>query len=313
MTIRLVVLGSAAGGGVPQWNCSCSNCAAARLQPQLRRSVASLAASGDGSAWIVVNATSDFASQLARMRELQPVARRANPFAALLVTDANIDHTAGLLELRQGEALTIYSSAIVKDTLCANPIFAHATRGHRWKTFDARGASVRLDLPEATGLTVWAIEVRGLLPSFAGGGAAAGAATAYGFAGGGARAIYAPILAAVDDPLACELAAADAVFLDGTCWRDDEMIALGLGTRTAREMGHAPVTGDGGSLARVSGLGARHRYYTHVNNSNPVLDPSSDAARQLAQAGFAVPADGLEIVLDGDHAPDAGLGSRPVR
>ena len=124
LQMRIKVLGSAAGGGLPQWNCSCGNCSAARAGTIPRRHVASLAVTGDETQWVLVNASGDIGAQLAATRELAPQAKRRSPVGTLALTDANIDHVAGLLEFRQAGELSIYSSALVKETLCASPMFA---------------------------------------------------------------------------------------------------------------------------------------------------------------------------------------------
>jgi pyrroloquinoline quinone biosynthesis protein B len=296
--MRIKVLGSAAGGGVPQWNCACANCTAARQGKLARRRVASAALSGNESDWALVNASCNISEQLTTAL-IWPQHKRASPIEAVFLTDANIDHAAGLLELRQGENLTIHSTALVKETLCVSPMFAQLATRYAWRAFG--DGLTHLEVEEAAGIRAWAIPVDGLLPSYAGGARCAGAAVAYRFEHDGARVVYAPIFLALDDSLHRELEGADAVFLDGTCWTNDEMIALGLGTRSAREMGHQPMSGRGGSLERVRDINATYRYYTHVNNSNPILDPVSAAAYELANAGFSVPDDGLEISLDGEH------------
>lgn len=295
--MRIVTLGSAAGGGLPQWNCNCSNCAAARTNVIPSRRVASIAVSGDGRSWVVVNAGVDIARQIATTPSLWPWANRTSPVTAVTLTDANIDHTAGLLEFRQASALEIYSTQLVKATLCSSSLFGHFERRYTWHAFPPSATATLIASDLGGGLAVWAIPVRGLLPSYAGGTEAAGACVAYRFEHNALRAVYAPIFLDVDPSLEAEVERADTVFLDGTCWTDDEMIALGLGTRTSREMGHAPMIGPGGSLARLRGSRAQHRFYTHVNNTNPILDPASAAAAELARAGFAVCDDGAEIVL----------------
>jgi pyrroloquinoline quinone biosynthesis protein B len=298
--MQIKVLGTAAGGGVPQWNCACTNCAAARQGKLARRRVASAALSGNESDWMLINASCNISEQLSAAKLWPPPQRkRASPIAALFLTDANIDHTVGLLELRQGENFTVYSTALVRETLRAAPMFAQLGTRFDWRAIDD-GLTCR-ELDEVAGMRAWVIPVDGLLPSYAGGARCAGAAVAYRFERGGACIVYAPIFLALDESLHRELGGADALFLDGTCWTDDEMISLGLGSRSAREMGHQPMSGPGGSLERTRDLSAAYRYYTHVNNSNPILDPASAAARELAQAGFSVPDDGLEITLDGEH------------
>jgi pyrroloquinoline quinone biosynthesis protein B len=300
--MKIRVLGSAAGGGVPQWNCACDNCAASRGGRLPARSVAAIAVSGGDDRYVLVNAGCDIGRQIQATPELAPRNGRASPIVSLLLTDANIDHTAGLLEFRQAERLQICSTALVKQTLCAGPMFAQFARGNKqWRTFDAARTRVRVDVEPAPLLEIWAIATQGFQPAYAGGSAELGASVAYVFEHGGARLVYAPIFSRVDVDLKAELERADAVLLDGTCWSDDEMIALGLGTRSSRAMGHAPIDGADGSLAAVTSLRARHRYYTHVNNTNPILDPASAQAQTLARAGWSVASDGLEITIDGDR------------
>jgi len=267
---------------------------------------ASVAVSIDGADWILVNATSDVRRQLERLPAPSGDSPRATPVSAVILTDANIDHAAGLLEFRQAPSLRIYSSAIVRDVLAgANSVFAMFARDERsWSVFDTSDGST--DLPEIIpGLHVRALSVAGLLPSFAGGSEASGAATALVFEdwiGGNRRAnvVYAPIFLRAPCALLDAADAADAVFLDGSFWSDDELPALGLGARTAHDMGHAPIGGPDGWLSAFAGrrVGA-HRYCIHINNSNPVLDPASTAARQLREAGFAPVDDGTELHFDG--------------
>ena len=298
--MRVTVLGSAAGGGFPQWNCACRNCVTARSGAAPRRLVASLAVSADSDRWVLVNAGCDISLQISLTPELQPRASRESPIVALLLTDANIDHTAGILEFRQADRFSIYSTALVKQTVGEHPMFAQFERNNKqWHSF-ASGNRVRVLLAEAPQLSVYAIAVPALLPSYTGAGTSEGAAVAYVFEHGNKKVVYAPIFLSVDDNLKREIELADAVLLDGTCWSDDEMIELGLGARTSRAMGHAPISGVGGSLEVARGLRARQRYYTHVNNSNPILDPASAQAQQLRQAGLTVASDGLELELDGD-------------
>jgi pyrroloquinoline quinone biosynthesis protein B len=249
---------------------------------------------------VVVNAGCDIGLQINQTPELQPRTSRGSPVVALLLTDANIDHTAGILEFRQADTFSIHSTAIVKQTVGEQPMFAQFARNNKqWHSLES-GIRVRMPLPEAPQLSVHALTVPGLLPSYAGAGNSAGAAVAYVFEHQNKKVVYAPVFLSIDDNLKREMELADAVLLDGTCWSDDEMIQLGLGARTSRAMGHAPISGAGGSLQVARELRARHRYYTHVNNSNPILDPASAQALQLRQAGLTVASDGLELGLDGD-------------
>ena len=293
--MQLHVLGSAAGGGVPQWNCGCSNCTAAREQRLPSRTQASIAASADGRRWVLFNATTDVGTQLARDPALAPHGLRDSPIEAIFLTDANVDHSAGLLEFRQAGELRVHSTAPVRDTLTANPMFAPFARAPR--TWEAVEAMRTVDV---AGLHVTPVPVTGLLPAFAGGAKVDGAAIAFLIedAAGGA-ALYAPVFLEGSCELWHAADAVEAAFFDGSFWSDDELVALGLGGRTARAMGHSPVDGAGGSLPFVRGARCARKYYTHVNNTNPLLDPASMQAAALSDAGIALAKDGEALVLEG--------------
>ena len=292
--MQLHVLGSAAGGGVPQWNCGCGNCTAARKHRLPQRTQASLAASADGKAWVLFNVTTDIRSQLAADAALAPRSGRDTPIEAVFLTDANVDHCAGLLDFRQAGELQVYSTKAVRDTLLRNEIFApFALAPRTWRVVGDEPLDV-------AGLRIAAIPVSGSLPSYAGGAAVGGAACAYLLEGfRGARVLYAPIFADVDQALADAAARCDAAFFDGSFWSDDELVKLGLGTRTAAMMGHQPVGGRSGSLEALRACPCPRRFFTHVNNTNPMLDPSSDEAKQVRDAGFELAADGAAIELSG--------------
>lgn len=291
--MQLHVLGSAAGGGVPQWNCGCANCTAARTDRLPRRTQASLAASADGMAWVLFNVTTDFRAQAALDTALAPRSGRATPVRAVFLTDANVDHCAGLLDLRQAGELAVYSTRAVRDTLLHNEIFAPFARAPR--TWSVVGPSP----VEVCGLRVSALPVPGQLPSYAGGATTAGAACAFLIEdAAGASTVYAPIFSSLDDGLLAAAARADVAFFDGSFWSDDEMIALGLGTRTAAQMGHQPVGGPGGSLGAIETNPCPRRMYTHVNNTNPMLDPASPEARRVAAAGVGVAEDGAALTVE---------------
>lgn len=292
--MQLHVLGSAAGGGVPQWNCGCGNCTAVREHRLPQRTQASLAASADGKAWVLFNVTTDIRSQFAADPALAPRSARDTRVDAIFLTDANVDHCAGLLDFRQAGELHVYSTKVVRDTLLRNEIFAPFARTPRtWHVVSDEPIDV-------AGLRITAIPVGGLLPSYAGGAAVRGAATAFlAEDQRSARVLYAPIFADVDESLARAAAGCDAAFFDGSFWSDDELIKLGLGTRTAAMMGHQPVGGRSGSLETLRANPCPRRFFTHVNNTNPMLDPSSDEAKQVADAGFELATDEAVIELFG--------------
>ena len=290
------VLGSAAGGGVPQWNCACANCRAARAGERPRRSQSSFAVSADGERWWLVNASPDIAQQIEAAPALQPRAGRGTPIAGMLFTDANVDHLGGLAVLRQtGEhAFVIYSSATVRTLALQQQSFSpFGAVPHHWNAV-VSGDTFSL---EAT-LAVRVIAVQGTTPGYAGREALPDAVVAYAVSDlqSGATALFAPVFAAVGTALATAVEGADLAFLDGSFWSDDELGGVGV-DKAARSLGHAPVGGPGGSLDMLATLRPGRRFFAHLNNTNPLLDPASDEWAQAAARGFEVAEDGLELRL----------------
>ncbi len=299
------VLGSAAGGGFPQINCRCRNCADVRSgTPGLTpRTQSSLAVSVDGERWLLLNASPDLRQQIAATPELAPrlgAGARSSPIAAVVLTGGDIDHVAGLLSLREGVAFALYASTRVLDTLAANSVF---------NVLDARFARrIALPLEQAVeasvGLTVEAYSVPGKIALYLeqpepGFGTHAGdtVGLAIGDPATGAVLHYIPGCAAVDAPLAARLQGAPLVFFDGTLYSDDEMIAQGLSDKTGGRMGHISMSGARGSLAAFEALGVKRRIYVHMNNSNPVLREGSPERTLVERAGWEVAWDGMEVRL----------------
>ena len=294
------ILGSAAGGGVPQWNCGCGNCVRARNGEAPMRTQSSIAVSADERAWLLINVSVDLARQFAATPELWPVAARATPFAAVLLTDANVDHTAGLAELRQDpDAFVVLSTPVVKSLLVPQLAYERFDRPpHRWIACDPGGRDIAPDIDDAIAaqFEIRMVDVPGLLPGYAGRGTARGAVVAYVLRerASGASVLAAPVFSDLDETLMEAARASDVVLLDGSFFSDDEMPRDGLMRKTARSLGHAPVGGVDGTLARVRGL-ANRRVFVHLNNSNPVLDPASPAAQDVAAAGCEIAYDGMRI------------------
>jgi pyrroloquinoline quinone biosynthesis protein B len=292
------VLGSAAGGGVPQWNCACVNCAAARRGERPRRLQSSLAVSADGERWILLNVSPDIAEQIEAYPPLQPRGLRGTPIAGMLLTDANVDHIGGLVTLRQAgnHHFTVRSSRVVRNIATAQPAFAaFAQLPHRWLCADDGPLDALEGDPIGSSLMVRAIPVPGLTPGYAGRSAVRGAVTAYAVRAPGGRGgtlLFAPVFSAVDPTLAAEIRTADVAFLDGSFFTDNEMLETGAGDKLARSLGHAPLDGPEGTLATI-GTAHRRCFVTHLNNTNPVLDPNSSAAAALTALNIEVAADGL--------------------
>ncbi len=291
------VLGSAAGGGVPQWNCACANCDAARAGRGPRRSQSSFAISADGERYWLINASPDIASQIEAAPDLQPRAGRGTPIAGMLFTDANVDHLGGLAVTRQAgdHAFEIYSTATVRTLACSQPAFAPFARApHRWHTV-VPGQRFRLD----DRLDVSVLAVDGSTPGYAGRERRADAVVGYCVSDARAEksVLFAPVFADVDRSLLDAAAIADVAFFDGSFWSDDELTGVGV-EKTARALGHAPIGGTSGSLVLLAGVAPKgRRFFAHVNNTNPILDPASAAFAEITGRGFEVAADGLEIRL----------------
>ena len=292
------VLGSAAGGGVPQWNCGCPHCASARAGRIPRRTQSSFAVSSDGEAWWLINVSPDIAQQIEAFEPLQPRALRGSPIAGILLTDANVDHMGGLAVLRQSGArgFTIWSSAVVRSLALEQVAFApFAMPPHRWETF-LDGQSHALD----DRLSVSAIAVAGTTPGYAGRMEAPGAVVAIAVADRetGGRLLAAPVFAAVDPVLRNALASADVAFIDGSFYADDELADFGVDGKAARRLGHLPAGGADGSLALLASEARGTRViYAHLNNTNPLVDPASAAYTEAETHGFAVAEDGLMLTL----------------
>jgi pyrroloquinoline quinone biosynthesis protein B len=302
--MRVRILGSAAGGGVPQWNCRCPNCAAARAgSPDVRpRTQSSAAVSADGRAWFLLNVSPDVRQQVLGFAELGPPegSRRGTAVAGCVLTDAELDHVTGLLLLREGPSFGVYCTALVRRWLNRHlPVEVVLARfaGPSWSELPLDGP-VDLALSDGTpsGLRVRAFEVDRHVPRFvpedAGGAAGSVVGLVVEDVKTGGKLVYAPCVASLGESLVEVVREAGCVMIDGTFWIDDEPVRLGVGSRTAREMGHLPVSGPQGSLDWLAGLPARDRVYVHVNNTNPMLNERGVEYRLVRERGVRVGADG---------------------
>ncbi|HTU83541.1 MAG TPA: MBL fold metallo-hydrolase [Candidatus Acidoferrales bacterium] len=298
------VLGSAAGGGVPQWNCGCANCAAARAGRAPRRTQSAVAVSPDGDRWLLLNCSPDVAAQIEAYAPLQPRTTRSTPLCGVLLTDANVDHLGGLAVLRQAgnHRFVVRSSAVVAQIAGAQPAFApFAAPPHRWVTVAPDPSCEAVDANDVVGnaIEVRVLAVPGTTPGYDGRRSVTGAVVAYELRepGSNATLLFAPVYAGIDERLAAAIGRATVAFLDGSFYSDDELVESGLMPKRARALGHLPVGGPDGSLARLTALPNRPQrtIFTHLNNSNPMLDPSSDAASFVRDAGFEIAEDGLEL------------------
>jgi pyrroloquinoline quinone biosynthesis protein B len=298
--MRIVVLGSAAGGGFPQWNCDAPTSHGVR-HGTLRakpRTQASLAVSADGERWLLVNASPDFRQQVLATPALWPQAGlRHSPIAAVILTSGEIDHVAGLLSMRESQPFGLWAAPPVLAALAANPIFDALNPRHVERHSVAPDAAIPI-----AGLTVTAFAVPGKVPLYLEGQAGAdlsGAADetlGLEIACGTDRFHYIPGCAAMTPALRARLRGSPLVFFDGTLWRDDELITTGVGAKTGRRMGHMSIDGPDGTVAAFADLGVRRRLLIHVNTTNPVLDEDSPERAALARSGWEVAEDGMEIV-----------------
>lgn len=306
--MKIHVLGSAAGGGFPQWNCGCANCRGIRsnaiaAQP---RSQTCLAIESDEGSWFLVHASPDIRTQLLGFPPLHPRSLRDSPISGVLLTNADLDQCLGLLCLRESQPLHVYSTEAVRHAF---------TRGNRLyrclcQTPDQiTWHELKLDRPQAliaednrfSSLSVTALPVPGKPPLYLEDSVSSCPADNIGlifFDINSERTCgYAPCVGGPDASVHQLLDAADCLLFDGTFWSDDELPSLGLGRRTARQMAHWPLGGLDGSLGVLSKARASRRLLIHINNSNPILRDDSPERREVDRAGVALAYDGLEITV----------------
>ncbi|MFL6815022.1 MAG: pyrroloquinoline quinone biosynthesis protein PqqB [Bradyrhizobium sp.] len=314
--LRVVVLGAAAGGGVPQWNCGCPVCRTARTEhPELQSTQASIAISADGEHWFLINASPDLRQQLTATPQLHPVAGklRHSPISGVILTNGEIDAVAGLLSMREGWPFNIYAHPRVLSILKDNSIFNVLSEKN------VRRRPIELDrafepaLPDGSpsGIEVEPFAVPGKAAWYLEGKPHPGAGSQNRGSDGAGDTLglriadkttgkYFYFLAAcagVTDDLKARIAGAPLIFFDGTVWRDDELIAAGLGNKTGQSMGHIAMSGETGAIGSLAGLDIARKIFLHINNSNPALLHDS-AEREIAErAGWQIPADGTEITL----------------
>ena len=302
----LRILGSAAGGGFPQWNCYCGNCRAARAgDPRARpRSQSSLAVRAAGGPWFLVNASPDLRQQIESLHEEPQRAPRASPIAGVLLTDGEVDHAAGLILLRESsEPVRVYGTDAIRRALTEGysvlpTLDAYA--GVDWTPIEP-GQRLTLTPAGAPPLEVEVFEVPGHPPNYFRAAAAEQKGFVVGFtfrdAATGGVVTYAPALGGLSPELLARFESSDCILVDGTFWRDDELLALGAGTRTARAMGHLPLSGPGGLIEWLGGLRRPRKILVHINNTNPILIEGAPERRSVEAAGVEVAHDGMTIEL----------------
>lgn len=310
--MKILVLGSGAGGGYPQWNCNCELCGGLRrgTTQATPRTQSSIAVSQDGRQWVLLNASPDLGHQIRSNPLLQPRrGLRDTPIKAVVLMDAQIDHVTGLLSLREGPPIDLYCTPSVFEELTTDlpllPTLQHYCGVH-WHLLPVAGEQTatefRLDaLPD---LTFRALAIPGKAPPYSrhrnDPSVGDNIALLIEDLKTGQRVFYAPGLASVGEPEMAWMAQAHCVMVDGTFWTEDEMIEQGLGSHSASDMGHLPQTaspGRPGMIAVLDRIDARRKLLIHINNSNPILDAQGAQRRELAEHGIEVAHDGMEIEL----------------
>lgn len=304
--MRIRVLGAAAGGGFPQWNCNCRNCDGVRkgtVRAQARTQ-SSICVSSNGIDWVLFNASPDLLAQIRSFPALQPGrAIRDTGIRAIVLVDGQIDHTTGLLMLREGRPLEIWCTDMVHEDLTSgNPLFrilGHYAGVNRHRLPIEPGASFAIDGIEH--LRFESVSLKSKAPPYSPHRDNPHDGDNVGIritdTRSGRRLFYAPGLGEIEPHLEPLLESADAVMVDGTFWTDDEMIRLGISRKRAREIGHLPQSGPGGMIEVLQPLRARRKILIHINNTNPILDEDSSERARLQAAGIEVAFDGMEIEL----------------
>lgn len=300
--MEILILGAAAGGGFPQWNCNCRNCAGVRTGSvrALPRTQSSIAVSANGVDWVLFNASPDILTQIRANPALQPGrALRDSGIAGVVLMDAQIDHVTGLFMLREGpRALDVWCTEQVREDLTSgNPVFN--VLGHfcgvNWQPV-IPGESFAL--PRVPGLRFTPVPLSSKAPPYSPHRDDPHPGDNLGVLiedGAGHRVFYAPGFGAMEPHLLPYFERADCLLLDGTFWTDTEMIDLGISSKTARSIGHLPQSGPGGMIELLACWPGKRRVLIHINNTNPILDEDSPQRAALTRAGIEVAADGMRI------------------
>jgi pyrroloquinoline quinone biosynthesis protein B len=306
--VRVKILGSAAGGGFPQWNCACSNCRRIRNGKfrGLARTQVQVAVSSDNTSWFLLSASPDLPRQIESFPELQPSAQsRETPIAAFVLPGADLDQILGLIMLRESQPLRVYATPSIRRIIMENNIiFAMVRNQITWADV---APNQEFELASVTGaksgIKCLPFALNGNFPHYVDPQLAASLLPGDAVLGlrlesvSGKRLVYMPGAPSVEESWLAQLETADLLLFDGTFWTDDELIRIQGAGRTACQMGHMPISGPDGSLARLAHLKRPRKVYIHVNNTNPILDEASPEHRAVRDAGCEVAHDGMEFAL----------------
>lgn len=303
--MKIHVLGSAAGGGFPQWNCNCPMCKGSR-DGSVRakaRTQSSIAVSNDGVSWALFNASPDILTQIKAWPAIQPGRSiRDTGIAAVVLMDSQIDHTTGLFMLREGtKALRIYCTDMVREDLTTgNPIFNILDHYCKvdWQRIDLRAGA--FTIPGIEALRFTPVPISSKAPPYSPHRHDPHEGDNIGLVvedGKGKKLFYSPGLGKIEPHVKTLMAGADCLLVDGTTWTDEEMMTLGIAPKTALSMGHLPQSGPGGMMEVLRPLSKPRKILIHINNTNPILNEDGPERAQLTAAGIEVSYDGMEIEL----------------
>jgi len=306
--MKTIVLGSAAGGGFPQWNCNCRNCDGLRHGTinARARTQSSIAVSANGSDWVLINASPDILTQIRATPVLQPGrSARDTGIAAVMLMDAQIDHVTGLLMLREGKPMPLYCTASVWDDLTTGLPLVHVLShycGVQWHLLPANHTSMSsMQLPGIEGIRFTPLALTSKAPPYSPHRDMRQPGDNIGLVienmANGKKLFYAPGLGEIEPHIEAAMHAADCLLVDGTLWTEDEMIQLGFSKKRSADMGHLPQSGKGGMIEVLDAVGPRRKILIHINNTNPILDEDSDERATLTRHGIEVAFDGMEIAL----------------
>jgi pyrroloquinoline quinone biosynthesis protein B len=296
------LLGTAAGGGFPQWNCACTTCASSRAEPEMVSPRMQLQAAvwNSPDAVFLLNASPDLRFQIEANPELRPRSTQGNrntPIQGIVLTTADLDQVLGLLLLREFQPLTVYATALVRRVLEANSFFRMLERVPNQLSWVEIQAGVPFQLGTSD-IVCTPFAMAGELPFYArelGQGGSQQASLGLLLEGDEMRIAYTPMVPAITDALRTIYAGCDTIFVDGTFWSDEELSKTHAGTPMAQDIGHVPMSGKDGTIALLSDLPAMQKVFVHLNNTNPVLDPRSGAYNKVVEAGWKIAKDGWEL------------------
>jgi len=299
--MRVTVLGSAAGGGFPQWNCTCPVCQLAWAGDERvkARTQSSLAVSANGEDWLLLNASPDLRQQIINTKDLHPRGKsRHSPIKSVFVTNGDVDHLAGLLTLREQQPFTLFGSRATLAEIERSSLFGVLNKNLVEKRI------VELDsiLDTGIGIKITPFAVPGKIPLYLEKdtveiGGLSESTVGLEISDGTHKLFYIPGCAEVTDAIKQRISGASVLFFDGTTFTDSEMVDLGLSPKTAWRMGHVAMSGEKGSLAALSSCDIDHKIYVHINNTNPVLIEDSPERSSVLKAGWEVAFDGMEVIL----------------